>query len=124
MAETEDLKNLKKLLMLKKDDVSKDELLQLILDNTSASLKIKLHRKASETVPDELNYILLEVAVRRFNRLKNEGMANYSQEGESITFNSDDFDDFKDDIVDWLADQEDKPTSLGKVSFISGYQGK
>ena len=29
--------------MLKKDDVSKDELLQLILDNTSASLKIKLH---------------------------------------------------------------------------------
>ena len=124
MAETEDLKNLKKLLMLKKDDVSKDELLQLILDNTSASLKIKLHRKASETVPDELNYILLEVAVRRFNRLKNEGMANYSQEGESITFNSDDFDDFKDDIVDWLADQEDKPTSLGKGSFISGYQGK
>ena len=124
MAETEDLKNLKKLLMLKKDDVSKDELLQLILDNTSASLKIKLHRKASETVPDELNYILLEVAVRRFNRLKNEGRANYSQEGESITFNSDDFDDFKDDIVDWLADQEDKPTSLGKVSFISGYQGK
>ena len=124
MAETEDLKNLKKLLMLKKDDVSKDELLQLILDNTSASLKIKLHRKASETVPDELNYILLEVAVRRFNRLKNEGMANYSQKGESITFNSDDFDDFKDDIVDWLADQEDKPTSLGKVSFISGYQGK
>ena len=123
MDETEDLKNLKKLLMLKKDDVSKDELLQLILDNTSASLKIKLHRKASETVPDELNYILLEVAVRRFNRLKNEGMANYSQEGESITFNSDDFDDFKDDIVDWLADQEDKPTSLGKVSFISGYQG-
>ncbi len=124
MAETEDLKNLKKLLMLKKDDVSKDELLQLILDNTSASLKIKLHRKACEAVPDELNYILLEVAVRRFNRLKNEGMANYSQEGESITFNSDDFDDFKDDIVDWLADQEDKPTSLGKVSFISGYQGK
>lgn len=124
MAETEDLKNLKKLLMLKKDDVSKDELLQLILDNTSASLKIKLHRKASETVPDELNYILLEVAVRRFNRLKNEGMANYSQEGESITFNSDDFDDFKDDIVDWLSDEEDKPASLGKVSFISGYQGK
>lgn len=124
MAREEDLKNLKKLLMLKKDDVSKDELLRLILDNTSASLKIKLHRKASETVPDELNYILLEVAVRRFNRLKNEGMANYSQEGESITFNSDDFDDFKDDIVDWLADQEDKPTSLGKVSFISGYQGK
>lgn len=51
-------------------------------------------------------------------------MANYSQEGETITFNSNDFDDFKDDIANWLADEEDKPTSLGKVSFISGYQGK
>lgn len=109
---------------MNEDDTSKDNLLNLIVANTEASLKVKLHKKATEKVPDELNYILLEVAVRRFNRLKNEGMANYSQEGESITFNSNDFDDFKDDITDWLADEEDKPTALGHVSFISGYSGR
>ncbi len=123
MAETEDLKNLKVLLAMEGDN-SRDTLLNLILKNTKASLKIKLHRKAKDAVPAELNYILLEVAVRRFNRFKNEGMTNYSQEGETITFKDSDFDDFLDDIADWLSDEEDKPTSLGKVSFISGYQGK
>ncbi|WP_285110033.1 MULTISPECIES: phage head-tail connector protein [Pediococcus] len=123
MDETEDLKNLKVLLAMEGDN-SRDTLLNLILKNTKASLKIKLHRKAKDDVPAELNYILLEVAVRRFNRFKNEGMTNYSQEGETITFKDSDFDDFLDDIADWLSDEEDKPTSLGKVSFISGYQGK
>lgn len=123
MAETEDLKNLKVLLAMEGDN-SRDSLLNLIIDNTEASLKVKLHRKAKGDVPAELNYILLEVAVRRFNRFKNEGMSHYSQENETITFKDDDFDDFLKDIADWLSDEEDKPTSLGKVSFISGYQGK
>lgn len=123
MAETEDLKNLKVLLAMEGDN-SRDTLLNLIIDNTEASLKVKLHRKAKDDIPAELNYILLEVAVRRFNRFKNEGMSHYSQENETITFKDDDFDDFLKDIADWLSDEEDKPTSLGKVSFISGYQGK
>jgi hypothetical protein len=123
MAETEDLKNLKVLLAME-DDNSRDTLLNLIIKNTEASLKIKLHRKAKDDVPADLNYILLEVAVRRFNRFKNEGMTNYSQEGETFTFKDSDFDDFLDDIADWLADEEDKPTTLGHVSFISGYSGR
>lgn len=123
MAETEDLKNLKVLLAME-DDNSRDTLLNLIIKNTEASLEIKLHRKAKDDVPAELNYILLEVAVRRFNRFKNEGMTNYSQEDETITFKDNDFDDFLKDITDWLADQEDKPTTLGHVSFISGYSGR
>lgn len=101
---------------MNEDDTSKDNLLNLIVANTEASLKVKLHKKATEKVPDELNYILLEVAVRRFNRLKNEGMANYSQEGETITFNNNDFDDFKDDINKYLIDNEVQ--SRGVARFI------
>ncbi|KAF0422773.1 phage head-tail connector protein [Pediococcus pentosaceus] len=123
MAETEDLKNLKVLLAMEGDN-SRDALLNLIINNTKASLKVKLHRKAKDDVPAELNYILLEVAVRRFNRFKNEGMSHYSQEDETITFKDNDFDDFLKDIADWLADEEDKPTTLGRVSFISGYCGR
>ncbi|WP_235020637.1 phage head-tail connector protein [Pediococcus pentosaceus] len=112
----DNLKNLKVLIAMNEDDTSKDNLLNLIVANTEASLKVKLHKKATEKVPDELNYILLEVAVRRFNRLKNEGMANYSQEGETITFNSNDFDDFKDDINKYLIDN--KVQSRGVARFI------
>lgn len=40
-------------------------------------------------VPKSLWYIVTELAIIRFNRIGNEGMASYSQEGESITFGDD-----------------------------------
>ena len=95
------LDDLKTLLGLATDDTSQDSVLALILKNTDLQLRFKLALGAGEQVPNELAYIPIEVAVRRYNRLKNEGMASYTQEGESITFNSNDFDDFQADIDDW-----------------------
>lgn len=98
-----DLDNLKVMLGMtgSGDDVEVDELLNLIIDNTAMQLKFKTGTKLSESVPEELNYILIEVAVKRYNRLKNEGMTSYSQEGETISFAANDFDEFKDDIARW-----------------------
>lgn len=98
-----DLDNLKVMLGMtgSNDDVEVDELLNLILDNTAMQLKFKTGTKLSENVPEELNYILIEVAIKRYNRLKNEGMTSYSQEGETISFAANDFDEFKDDLKRW-----------------------
>lgn len=112
------LKNLKTMLGLKGDD--QDDLLNLIIDNTDHALCFKLESKA---VPAELDYIELEVCVRRFNRIKNEGMASYSQEGESITFNSSDFDDFLDDINLWKRRNAKDVKTLGKAQFLNPYRG-
>jgi hypothetical protein len=112
------LKNLKTMLGLKNDD--QDDLLNLIITNTDHALCFKLE---SKEVPSELDYIELEVSVRRFNRVKNEGMAAYSQEGESITFNSSDFDDFLDDINLWKRRNQKDVQTLGKVQFINPYRG-
>lgn len=101
-----------------KDD-TQDDLLKVILDNTEQALNFKL---SSDEVPKALNYIFVEVAVKRFNRLKNEGMSSYSQEGESITFTSSDFDDFNDDIQQWRADNNKNVKSLGTVHFINPYK--
>ncbi len=95
------LDDLKTMLGLATDDTSQDSVLALILKNTDLQLRFKLALDAGEQVPNELAYIPIEVAVRRYNRLKNEGMTSYTQEGESITFNSNDFDDFQADIDDW-----------------------
>lgn len=95
------LDDLKTMLGLATDDTSQDSVLTLILKNTDLQLQFKLALGVGEQVPNELAYIPIEVAVRRYNRLKNEGMASYTQEGESITFNSNDFDDFQADIDDW-----------------------
>lgn len=95
------LDDLKTLLGLATDDTSQDSVLALILKNTDLQLRFKLALSVGEQVPNELAFIPIEVAVRRYNRLKNEGMTSYTQEGESITFNSNDFDDFQADIDDW-----------------------
>ena len=95
------LEDLKTMIGLLSSNTSFDETLGLIISNTNLQLKFKLGLKPTEMVPTELAYIPMEVCVKRFNRLKNEGMTSYSQEGETISFNSNDFDDFLDDIAEW-----------------------
>ena len=108
---------IKTLLGLK--DNNQDDLLDVIIENTEQALCFNL---SADEVPKELNYVLVEVAIKRFNRLKNEGMTSYSQEGESITFNSSDFNDFNSDIQQWRADNNKNERSLGKVHFINPYE--
>ena len=108
---------IKTLLGLKDND--QDNLLNVIIENTEQALCFKL---SVDEVPKELDYVLVEVAIKRFNRLKNEGMTSYSQEGESITFNSSYFDDFNSDIQQWRADNNKNERSLGKVHFINPYE--
>lgn len=102
------------------DDDSQDTLLGVIIGTTDQALCFKLQEDA---VPMELGYIEQEVSIRRFNRIKNEGMASYTQEGESITFNSNDFDDFLDDINEWRRRHNKDVKTLGNISFINPYWG-
>lgn len=94
------LSKVKTALQLKSDEY--DSLLELYLEDASDALKLLL--SIQEDLPAELEHIVRAVAVKKFNRLKNEGMSSYSQDGESITFNSNDFDDFKDEIEQYRKD--------------------
>lgn len=115
------LTNLKTMLALKSD--KQDNILSLIITNTDQALRFKLELSSDEKLPPELSYIELEVCVRRFNRLKNEGMSSYTQEGESITFNASDFDDFMDDINLWKQRHGKDVKSLGELQFFNPYRG-
>ncbi|MGJ0781237.1 phage head-tail connector protein [Lacticaseibacillus rhamnosus] len=121
MADTDPVKldDLKTMMEIKSD--AQDDVLNLIITNTTKALRFKLDLKPTDDFPEELSYIALEVCVRRYNRRKNEGMTSYEQEGQSFTFKSNDFDDFADDINDWKEANGKNAKSLGTVSFISGY---
>lgn len=121
MAQSVSIENLKTMLQLTTD--KQDGLLKLIIDNTEQALSFKLGLTKGEDFPNELGFIALEVCVRRYNRLANEGMASYSQEGQSITFNSSDFDDFEDDINAWRDQNGKNVRSLGHVQFFNPYRG-
>lgn len=115
------LDDLKTMLQLTTD--KHDELLKLIIKNTKQALSFKLSLSEDESIPEDLAFIALEVCVRRYNRISNEGMASYSQEGQSITFNSSDFDDFMDDINAWREQNGKNVRSLGHVQFFNPYRG-
>ena len=115
-----DLTELKTMLGLADD--TRDALLNLIIKTTVQALRFKLALAPSEPFPSDLSYLALEVCVQRFNRLKNEGMARSSQEGDSITFNSNDFDDFQADIDAWKERNGKNAQTLGRGFFFDPYK--
>lgn len=116
-----DLNELKTMLQLTSD--KHNALLNLIIKNTEQALRFKLGLAQKDEFPRELGFVSLEVCVRRYNRISNEGMASYSQEGQSITFSSSDFDDFESDINTWREQNGKNVKSLGRVQFFNPYRG-
>ncbi|KPH23118.1 phage head-tail connector protein [Limosilactobacillus fermentum] len=116
-----DLNELKTMLQLTSD--KHNALLNLIIKNTEQALRFKLGLAQKDEFPSELGFVSLEVCVRRYNRISNEGMASYSQEGQSITFSSSDFDDFESDINTWREQNGKNVKSLGRVQFFNPYRG-
>ncbi|AKP66136.1 MULTISPECIES: phage head-tail connector protein [Companilactobacillus] len=113
--ETTLLDDIKTALSISNND--RDKLLNLIIKRTTQRLKSKLH--TTEDVPSSLEFILFEVSIRRYNRMSNEGMTSYSQDGESITFSDDDFSGFENDITDYLKEHSENP--LPTIKFVDPY---
>ena len=113
------LNDLKTMLMIK--DNEQDDLLTLIIKKTVKSTRFKLGLGTQDDFPSEMDYIPFEVCIRRYNRLKNEGMSSYTQEGEAITFNTNDFDDFASDIEAFK--KQNNKDDTPRVMFINGYGG-
>ena len=62
-----------------------------------------LHRIKDTEVPLELEYIVDEATIRRFNRIGSEGMKSESVEGHSVTYDvSDVLDPYESAINDYL----------------------
>lgn len=107
------LKDIKLLLGIPESETSLDAKLDLILASTKSRLKALL---GGLDPPEELNYIITDVAVIRFNKLGSEGLSSHSVEGESLSFSDDDFAGYRDDIQSYLDRQ--KEARKGRVRFL------
>lgn len=82
--------------------------------------KLKRSLKDVSVVPDELDYIVDEVTISRFNRIGSEGMSSESVEGHSATYSDNDFKAYQSDIDEYI-DSIIEPVETerrGKVWFI------
>lgn len=82
-----------------------EERLEVIEKRTRERLLVIIGSSIKE-VPSELDYIVMDVVLKRFNRIGQEGMQSYSQEGLSMTFSESDFDEYADEIESWRKSKE------------------
>lgn len=107
------LEELKVLLGLPETNVSQNKKLMLILNAAKSRLKLLL---GGIEPPEELNYIILDVAIIRYNRIGSEGLSSHTVEGESLSWSDNDFAGYMDDIQSYLDRQ--KEATKGKVRFL------
>ena len=107
-------------LQLNISDNKQDDLLSLYLADAEASLRLQIDLPDEQEVPAQLQHVVRGAAVVRFNRANNEGMQSYSQDGESITFQSSDFDAYKDEIEAYKKANQGKYTTL--ITAVNPYE--
>lgn len=90
------------------------EQLAVIEDMTRDRLTILL---GGLDIPEELEYVVTEVSIKRFNRIGSEGATSHNVEGERLNWGDvDDFADYMDEINKYLKDLEG--STKGRVRFL------
>ena len=96
-----------------------NERVDVIYDQFEKRLLRRLQRSKSdiESIPAELEYILTECTIARYNRIGSEGMTSESMDGHSASYVDTDISDYEDEIKEYLQDDEASATR-GRVRFL------
>ncbi|SIT91687.1 phage head-tail connector protein [Edaphobacillus lindanitolerans] len=97
-------------------DALQDEALQEIIQIRREHLQIELER---DEIPSALEFILVELSVRRYNRIGSEGMRGESVEGHSVNF-YDLAEEFKpyDHLINRYRPKDQTQPGRGKAIFL------
>lgn len=80
--------------------------------------KLRKYDKTITQIPEELEYIIIELTIARFNYIGNEGMKAENVEGRSMTFFDNYIHNFNDDIKLWAIANNYLDDNKGKVLFL------
>ena len=79
--------------MISVNNDKQDDQLKVIIDNVKKELLAMLPT-IEDNVPEEIEFIIVEVATKRYNRIGAEGMSTESVDGRTNTFINGDFDEY------------------------------
>ena len=100
-----------------KVDDNQEKLINLIVELTTEKL-IALLPKEITQVPKELEFVVVEIAVKRYNRIGSEGMTSESVEGHSMNFSNSDFDEYLGFISKFIDELDDDYHTKRLVRFL------
>lgn len=82
------------------------ELIDTIIELTTEKV-MSLLPSSIESLPTALNWVVVEMSVRRYNRIGSEGMTSEGVEGHSVNFGSnDDLEDYRQAIEGYVQSLE------------------
>ncbi|HDB8135127.1 TPA: phage head-tail connector protein [Staphylococcus aureus Sa_TPS3184] len=88
------------------DDEQQDEQLKVIISNVEKELLAMLPT-IEDTIPEEIEFMVVEVSTKRYNRIGAEGMTSETQDGRSSSYELNDFDEYK-SVLNNLYFKDDK----------------
>jgi hypothetical protein len=98
-------------------DTLQDDQIDIIIEHTQDWLTLWFKNNTDLTsIPPEIEFIIVEVSVRRFNRLGSEAMSKEDVEGHSVTYRDDDFAGYMSLLSGYLPDSSGKQP--GSVMFF------
>lgn len=103
------------LLGIPNDDTEQDNVLEQIEKNTIALFKAKT---GSESIPNDLSFIIIEVMIKRYNRLGAEGMTSTTRTDLTTNFCSSDFDEYEDILKARFNTASENIITPGRMMFL------
>lgn len=110
---TNDIQRMQTLLGIELDDDDRDRVKAYIVQAKQAIMVYIRKYLDDDTFPTELNYLVDQLTLAKYNKFHNEGMNSISEEGLSMAFNSNDLKDYLPDIEAWI-------DSTGKNDDLTG----
>lgn len=99
---TNDIQRMQALLGIDLDDADKGRVEAYIVQAKQAIMVYIRKYLDDDNFPIELNYLVDQLTLAKYNKFHNEGMNSISEEGLSMTFNSNDLKDYLSDIEAWI----------------------
>ena len=96
------------------DNDLSDDLLNSLINRTEKAILSYIHTK---TMPEELEWILVEAVIVRVGMIGNESVLSESLEGLSATYKSDPLQDFYKYLDLWKYDNQSDTKKIGVVRF-------
>ena len=112
-----DIDRVQKLLGVTLDDADKGRVEVYIVDAKQAIMMyVSQCLPEDADFPPELDYLVDQLTLAKYNKFHNEGMNSISEEGLSMTFNSNDLKDYLPDLQAWI----DRKTAANADDSMTG----
>ena len=109
-----DIERIQTLLGVTLDDADKGRV-EVYITEAKQAIMVYIQQYLSDYAefPTELNYLVDHLALAKYNKFHNEGLKSISEEGLTLSFNSNDLKDYMGDIQAWIDQHSNGADMLG-----------